>query len=150
MAQVMTPEFFASSSSTLKQLHSQCLKPIEMRESSIPGAGLGLFAKKNIKANTIVSFYPAHALLGVEQSTSFVSLSSDESYFFQTHSSQNSGYLHCTDHPIFKRTSLLSKAFSDVDDTTPLYYLDMNPTKTTVDGWLSQMINDGAIYSEGK
>jgi len=144
MAQVMTPEFFASSS-TLKQLYSQCLKPIEVRKSSIPGAGLGLFAKKNIKANTIVSLYPAHAL-GVEQSTSFVSLSSDESYF-QAHSSQNSGYLHCTDQPIFKRTSLLSKAFSDVDDTTPLY-LDVNPTKTTVDGWLSQMINDGAIVKE--
>jgi hypothetical protein len=36
-----------------------------VKESSVPGAGLGLFAKKNIKAGSIVSFYPAH-ILGVE------------------------------------------------------------------------------------
>lgn len=38
---------------------------VEWKPSSIVGAGDGLFAKKNIPAGTIVTYYPAHRL-GVE------------------------------------------------------------------------------------
>ena len=38
------------------------IRSVEVRESSVPGAGLGLFARENIKGGTIVAFYPAHAM----------------------------------------------------------------------------------------
>ena len=141
MNKIMTPEFFESSPA-LKSMHAQCVKNVEIKESSIPGAGLGLFAKKNIKSGTIISFYPAHALGvdGEDQST-FSCRSPDEEYF-QTHPSAASSYLHCTDQPLFKRTSLLAQLSEELKDI-PLY-LDVNPDRDIVGAWASQMINDGA------
>jgi hypothetical protein len=131
----MKSDFFQFSDS-LQSLYSQIKKSVEIRESSIPGAGLGLFARKNIKTNTIISFYPAHAL-GMEEG--FLS-NDDESKYFQTHPSSTSPYLHCTDQALFKRESLLQQAgLKDV----PLY-LDVNPNLSFSDIWVSQMINDGA------
>jgi len=139
MKRVMTPEFFESSTS-LKSLYAQSVKSVEIKESSIPGAGLGLFARKNIKANTIISFYPAHALgVDVVEGAGFICDESDQEYF-QKHPSSKSSYLHCTDQPIFKRQSLIQQA--GLEDT-PLY-LDVNPNRPIVDAWVSQMINDGA------
>jgi len=120
-------------------MYTKMIKNIEIKESSIPGAGLGLFAKKPIKANTIVSFYPAHALgLDVDGQQKFVCSQEDQEYF-QKHPSSKSSYLHCTDQPLFKRPSFLSKIVND----EPIY-LDVNPDRPIVDGWASQMINDGA------
>ena len=138
MNKVMTPEFFEASP-ILKQFYTKMVKNIEIRESSLPGAGLGLFAKKPIKANTIVSFYPAHAL-GVDSESSFVALTEDDQSYFADHPHSKSSYLHCTDQPIFKRQSILS-------NQEPLY-LDVNPKRDIVDGWVSQMINDGATVDE--
>lgn len=156
MGAIMTPEFFAASSPSLKQLRSQIVKNVEIRDSTIPGAGLGLFAKKNIKANTIVSFYPAHALgvdAGSDDAASalpFVSTGDEDREHFRTHPSGRSGYLHCIDQPIFKRPSLLADSASsgrlppEQWGAVPLY-LDCNPNRPITDGaWVSQMINDGA------
>lgn len=144
MEKVMAPDFDGLSS-----LYSQCSKLVEIKESSISGAGLGLFAKKNIKANTIVCFYPAHALgIDVDEdndkggipSNGFVSNGSDQEYF-ATHSPFKSSYLHCTDQPLFQRTSLLQQAGID---NVPLF-LDVNPNRPIINkAWVSQMINDGA------
>ena len=41
------------------------MNSVEVRQSSVPGAGLGLFAKKALKSGTVISFYPAH-ILGIE------------------------------------------------------------------------------------
>lgn len=155
MHQVMSPEFFASSPS-LQTMYASIVKNVDIRESSIPNAGNGLFAKKNIKSGTIVSFYPAHAL-GVDtddDETPFVCREEDTEYF-RSHPSTASSYLHCTDQPLFRRDSFLrpvtsgrenekQKSIDDDDDTT-LLYLDANPTKPIVGGWVSQMINDGAV-----
>lgn len=142
----MTPDFFESSPS-LKTLYSNCVKLVEVKESSIAGAGLGLFAKKNIKAGTIVSFYPAHAL-GVEMETgesncssTFSFLDSDRTYF-QDHPCTASCYLHCTDQALFKRSSILLDIAQGLEDV-PLY-LDVNPRRPIVPAWVSQFINDGA------
>lgn len=145
MEQVMTRDFFESSSS-LSTLYAQSCKSVEIKESSIPGAGLGLFAKKNVKANTVICFYPAHAL-GVDMDDSnneggFVCNESDKEYF-QTHPSSQSTYLHCTDQPLFKRPSLLQQANGLDQADTPLY-LDANPNRPIEPAWVSQMINDGA------
>lgn len=137
MKRVMTADFFESCDS-LKSLYSQMKKSVEVKESSIPGAGLGLFARKNIKTNTIISFYPAHAL-GVEEEEGNGFISNDPEYF-ETHPSSSSDMLHCTDQPIFQRPSLLQQA--GLEDT-PLY-LDVNPNLPLSDIWVSQMINDGA------
>jgi hypothetical protein len=139
MNQVMTTEFFESSP-VLSALHSQCVQRSEIKESSIPGAGRGLFAKNNIQKGTIVSFYPAHAL-GIDDGLSpplFRSLPHDEEYF-QQHPCSESSYLHCTDQPLFQRTSILSPVV-----TVPLY-LDVNPNRDRVGAWVSHLINDGAV-----
>jgi hypothetical protein len=134
MNQVMTPEFFINDP-VLKTFYSKICKNVEIRESSIEGAGRGLFAKKAIKANTIVSFYPAHTL-GVD-GQGFV-VTSDEDDYFRNHPSSQSAYLHCTDQPLFQRPSIL------VNNNEEPIYLDINPNREMVDGWVSQIINDGA------
>lgn len=136
MAQVMTPEFFESSPS-LKTMHSTICKNVEIKESSIPNAGLGFFAKKNLKSGTIVSFYPAHSL-GVD-GQAFVSGCPEDQEYFQAHPADQSSYLHCTDQPLFQRTSLLAPSSDE------LLFLDVNPHKEVVPGWVSQYINDGAV-----
>ena len=134
MNTVMSAEFFESDP-VLKQFYSRITKSIEVKESSIAGAGMGLFAKKPMKANTIVSFYPAHAL-GIDSESPFVTLDPGDETYFTNNPSSRSSYLHCTDQPIFDRTSILG-------NQDPLY-LDVNPQRDIVPGWVSQFINDGA------
>ncbi|KAL3792273.1 hypothetical protein ACHAW5_001099 [Stephanodiscus triporus] len=38
------------------------MRLVEVRESSIPGAGLGLFARSSIRSGTIITFYPVHSI----------------------------------------------------------------------------------------
>ena len=139
METVMTSSFFESTP-ILKTLLSKIDKQVEIKDSTIPNAGKGLFAKKAIKANTLVGFYPAHAL-GVEDC--FVYSNEKDASYFADHPSPNSDYLHCTDQPLFQRPSLLLQG-----DTNNPVYLDVNPNRPITTGWVSQMINDGAIVSE--
>ena len=55
MAQIGQPDF-------AERFNRRRIRSVEVRESSVPGAGLGLFARENIKGGTIVAFYPAHVL----------------------------------------------------------------------------------------
>jgi hypothetical protein len=147
---VMTADFFASSP-LLKQFYTKLTKAIDVRESSIPGAGLGLFAKKPIKANTIVAFYPVHAL-GTNDEIPFVASSPEDESYFETHPSSQSAYLHCTDQPIFGRPSLLHDGNGHLESSksaapvVPLF-LDVNPNRNVLDGWVSHYINDGAVIT---
>ena len=141
MQNVMTSSFF-NSSPPLKQLRSQCIKSIEVKPSSIPGAGLGLFAKKNIKASTIISFYPVHAL-GTEMDEEIWVYNDDE--YFRDNPPSQSSYLHATDQPIFKRTSILTQEIPECKDIPT--YLDCNPNQEYDALWASQYINDGAILT---
>ena len=152
MKVVMTPEFFTADPAVLGPFYSKLPKSVEVKQSSIaPDVGLGLFAKKNIKAYTIVSFYPAHAL-GIDDDGSaslpFVTLPDepDNVAYFAEHCSFHSPYLHCTDQPIFQRASLLAvDGEHDNNADLPSVFLDVNPERQPlVDGWVSQMINDGA------
>ena len=140
---VMTTEFFGRDGS-LKQLYSQIVKSVTVKDSSIPGAGLGLFATRNIKAGTIVSFYPAHALgLEVNNVQIFVSDGPVDETYFRENPPAKSCYLHATDQPIFNRPSLLASVAPEMKDS-PLY-LDVNPGREVDPAWVSQYINDGAM-----
>lgn len=147
MDQIMSPEYLDQRGGSLKQLSSNIIKSVEVAESSIAGAGKGLFATKNIKAGTIVSFYPAHAL-GVEAGNEsfFVSRDMADKQYFGDHPSDVSSYLHATDQPIFNRSSLLADLGTEASGL-PLY-LDINPNREVSPAWVSQYINDGAIMPE--
>ena len=149
MNKVMTAEFFESTAS-LKSLHNKCSKHVIVKPSSIKGAGMGLFATKNIKAGSIVSFYPAHTL-GMEffggndddeEKQIWVSSNDDDRNHFANNPPGDSPYLHATDQPIFKRNSLLS----DLPQlkNAPIY-LDANPNRQVDSLWVSHYINDGAL-----
>lgn len=153
---VMAPDFVdhcGEDQASLKQLHSQIIKSVEVKESSISGAGLGLFATKNIKAGSIVSFYPAHTLgVEVNDQSIFVAPEGSDQDYFREHPPDSSSYLHATDQPIFNRPSLLAKS-SGLGGSTQLkdapLYLDVNPQRTPISpAWVSQYINDGAILRE--
>ena len=152
---VMNGDFFMMSP-VLKQFYSKLTKMVEIRESSISGAGKGLFAKKAIKANTIISFYPVHAL-GTNIDQPFITSNLDDESYFRTTPTSQSVYLHCTDQPIFRRTSIISSAgklnqalsysaattSSSAAEVPPLF-LDVNPNRKVMEGWVSHIINDGA------
>ena len=46
----------------MKDFQKRIQKVVSCRESSIQGAGQGLFATKNIKAGTVIGFYPVHGI----------------------------------------------------------------------------------------
>lgn len=145
MNRVMTAEFFLSRPS-LKQVYGKSTKSVTVKDSSIPGAGKGLFATKNIKAGSIVSFYPAHAL-GIELGERQMWVSSDDydREYFSQNPPGSSSYLHATDQPIFNRPSILADIVPELKDN-PIY-LDANPNRKVDPLWVSQYINDGAIVT---
>eukprot|EP00980_Cylindrotheca_fusiformis_P007528 scaffold1561_cov129-Cylindrotheca_fusiformis.AAC.20 len=147
MDRVMSPDFLDQCGGSLKQLNSNIVKSVKVAESSIPEAGKGLFATKNIKAGTIVSFYPAHTL-GVEygDESFFVTLSDADRNYFNDCPPHASSYLHATDQPIFKRHSVIADLGAEVSHL-PLY-LDVNPNREVSPAWVSQFINDGAIMPD--
>ncbi|CAJ1909308.1 unnamed protein product [Cylindrotheca closterium] len=139
-------KFWNSQSSQLKTLNSQIVKSLEVKKSSIPGAGLGLFASKNIKAGSIVSFYPAHTL-GIEHGDEFLFVSNTDQNreYFQQHPPDTSSYLHATDQPIFNRPSFMS-SIPEIKEAP--VYLDVNPNVPVSPAWVSHYINDGATLRE--
>ncbi|KAL3940306.1 MAG: hypothetical protein SGBAC_005133 [Bacillariaceae sp.] len=146
MDKLQQPKFF-DQYSQLKTLNSQIVKSIEVKESSIPGAGLGLFATKNIKAGSIVSFYPAHTL-GIEHEDEFLFVSNNDQNrdYFLKNPPDASSFLHATDQPIFNRPSIMAATAPEIK-TAPLY-LDVNPHRPVSPAWVSHYINDGATMKE--
>ena len=145
MNKVMAADFFMSQPS-LRQLHGKSTKSIAVKDSSIKGAGKGLFATKNIQRGSIVSFYPAHSL-GIElgQSQMWVSTNDSDKEYFAKNPAGSSSYLHATDQPIFNRPSILADISPELKDV-PIY-LDANPNREVDPLWVSQYINDGAIVT---
>lgn len=145
---------------------------VEQRESMIPGAGFGLFATQSIQAGTVVSYYPVHRI-GVEyeeleepHSTGTTTTSTtgtatamtlnedDETYFSMLHNTVNqSNYLHF----LMGRRPLATPDETTTTTTTVpsndccfqggLLYIDVNPQRPLVSGWMSHLVNDGAIVN---
>ena len=130
------------------------IRSVEVRESSVPGAGLGLFARENIKGGTIVAFYPAHALgmtmtdaqgygtvrrVGRDASgtvTSDVDSDGDEE---GNHRDRDEAYLH---HLLGKRPLMGADVAGDLGGGT--LFVDVDLGREGSPGFDGHRVNDGA------
>jgi hypothetical protein len=156
-------ERFFFQSSSLKAFGQQMRDAVEARESSIPNAGQGLFARQKIKAGTIVSLYPVHCL-GVDfvEDTDDDDLDdhstvlrcyldeSDERYFDQQQQNSNDddgdgAYLQFL---LGSRPLLNTSVTGALLRGMPLF-VDVNPQRgeqatTTSSCFLAHLVNDGS------
>jgi len=114
-------------------------KLVVVRASSIDGgaAGRGLFARKNIKAGSIISFYPVHGI-GGDDGSACVGASDDIQKYFDREGADTS----------YVQYLVGSRPFMS-QDSKELFggeamYIDVDPTVQVDPGWLSHFINDGA------
>mmetsp|Transcript_4000 Transcript_4000/g.9212 ORF Transcript_4000/g.9212 Transcript_4000/m.9212 type:complete len:318 (-) Transcript_4000:2559-3512(-) len=126
------------SPSSMGELQRRIQKSVSVRESSIAGAGQGVFAKQNIKAGTVIGFYPVHGI-GADfdvSSVCFGMTQDDQEYFDQTQE-EDSNYVQ---YLIGSRRI----GAADFGAETNLF-IDVNPSRMDpTGGWISHFINDGA------
>lgn len=150
----------------LKKVHRRRMNPIasdtkraswvERQASTIPGAGYGLIARKNIPAGTIVAYYPAHRL-GVEYDTQededgsvLISMTVDQEDqdYFETQAAgdapSSSNYLHFLmgKRPLYHPDRTTVQAFDG-----GALFVDVNPHQPLVPGWMGHLVNDGATVA---
>jgi len=137
----------------LLSLFPQRLKNlVRVGPSSIDGAGMGVFARQNIKAGTIVGFFPLHAL-GVDfdfaddndkndDESSVMCLAAnkeDQAYFDNRRGSSND------EEPNYVHYLIGSRKIGSADfESTSKLFLDVRPGLALGDAWISHFINDGA------
>ena len=130
------------------QFNQRRMNLVEVRQSSVPGAGLGLFAKKALKSGTVISFYPAH-ILGMEVGDRIRRISLDG--ITGQVEEQNGdvdddappkvddAYLH---HILGKRPLMHADIAQDLGGAA--MFLDVDMMRPESPGWDSHRINDGA------
>ena len=129
----------------IRNLLNQNLDTVIVRASSIPNAGLGLFAKHAIKRGTLVSFYPVHGI-GVEWggSASNVAIASldslDQDYFQSEQDDNNYRQYLIGNRPLV--------GYANITKSTPPMFIDVNPNRPLQSGWMSHCINDGAVVQQ--
>ena len=140
---IMSPEFWkASTTPTVLQLFYEKTLATNGRtkESTIPQAGRGLFAARDLKAGSIVALYPVHTM-GInlfQGGSEWVALdSSDQDYFMAA--SEN-------DLPNYSLFLLGNRVEEAKFDGTMI--VDCNPNRRDLTGWLAHRINDGAMMTE--
>lgn len=122
-------------SPTLSRFFDQCAKNGKPAPSTIPNAGMGLVAARNIKQGTIISLYPMHCLgLDLGDYSPLVHFDADQQHFEEK---ENEDYVL---NIIGSRPLPLLPPFVDVSSL----FLDVNPFNEARPGWSSHYINDGA------
>jgi len=139
----MAPDFFdtalPSVDDTLTAFHQDCVEAVAVGPSTIPGAGNGLFARRDLERGKVVSLYPVHAT-GInffdDGSSHWLTLDAmDDEYFFK-----DAGEGDEANYLIY----LLGNRPPEMDlDGAP--FVDANPNRSPQPGWLTHYVNDGAI-----
>jgi hypothetical protein len=142
MQTIQDPAFFDGSDAYLKEFHNKITKLVTVQDSSIPGAGKGLFAAKDLLAGTIVGFYPTHCIgVATEQSSPYVTLDPVNQEYFDN--DQDSNYMQF----IVGSRPLLGTDVAQAFQGNPIF-VDANPNLPINPGWVGHLVNDGAIVSE--
>ena len=123
----------------LQNLFRNCIDSVYINQSTIPQAGRGLFARRNIPKGTIIAFYPVDSI-GIKFESglcSSVQLARDQDEMIDVQSSS---------YALF---SLANRELCGVDIQKDFHngrlFVDMNPMKNFKEGWYCGLINDAAI-----
>lgn len=123
------------------------INSIEVRQSSLDGAGLGLFAKKNIKAGTIISFYPVHTIGidfdGSAENRLFSIDSAGETQERRQEIEDDQAYLH---NILGKRLLMNADIINTLGGQS--IFIDVDLGQGDSPSFVSHRINDGAIVME--
>ena len=133
----------AGSSPAMQVFQKRIRKAVSCGESSIPGAGQGLFAKQNIKKGTVIGFYPVHGIGAEFEDGSYtcVGIAPEDQKHFNEIQDLQSNYIQ---YLIGSR----KLGTSDFGDGTQLF-VDVNPNrKDDSSCWNGHFVNDGATVSE--
>lgn len=138
---IMHPAFWQTETdAALQSFYQSLLDSVKTKTSTIPGAGLGLFAARDIEAGSIVSFYPVHTM-GCNLfrgGSEWVALDdTDQEYSMSTveHNGPNYALYLLGNRP----------PEAEYDGTM---IVDCNPNRPDIPGWIAHRINDGAIIEE--
>ena len=123
----------------LQNLFRTCMESVYIKQSTIPQAGRGLFARRDIPKGTIVAFYPVDSI-GIKFESGLcnsVQLARDQDEMIDVQSSSYSLF------------SLANRELCGVDLQKDFnngrLFVDMNPMKNVREGWYCGLINDAAI-----
>jgi len=140
---LMDPEFWQTSTTpaVLRSFYEKTLATSGItKESTIPQAGRGLFAARDLKAGSIVTLYPVHTI-GInffEGGSEWVALDeTDQDYFMAASDNDEPNY------SLFLLGNRKKEA--DFDGTM---IVDCNPNRPDLTGWMAHRINDGAVIME--
>eukprot|EP00536_Pseudo-nitzschia_multiseries_P007009 jgi/Psemu1/296426/fgenesh1_pm.156_\ len=131
----------AGLSPSIQTFQTRIRKVVKCDESTIPGAGRGLFATQNIKKGTVIGFYPVHGIGAEFEDGSSIccgTTTEDQKYFDEIPKSDY--LLH-----LFGSRRLGAADFGE--DTQ--IFIDVNPSRTDLsECWNGHLVNDGATVSE--